>query len=97
MSFGRRLTVIAVILCTAFGLTRLTTNSNQSLLSPLVIEVQTDDDLARLISVIRPRPGEDQFDKIPWQTSLWQARVLAARHGKPILLWEMDGHPLGCG
>ena len=21
----------------------------------------------------------------------------AAKEGKPILLWEMDGHPLGCG
>ena len=25
-----------------------------------------------------------------------QVRQLAARQGKPILLWEMDGHPLGC-
>ena len=31
-----------------------------------------------------------------WLTDLWQARKLAARQGKPILLWEMDGHPLGC-
>ena len=28
--------------------------------------------------------------------SLWQARERAAAEGKPILLWEMDGHPLGC-
>ena len=25
-----------------------------------------------------------------------EARRLAAQKGKPILLWEMDGHPLGC-
>ncbi len=25
-----------------------------------------------------------------------QARKVAAKEGKPILLWEMDGHPLGC-
>jgi hypothetical protein len=29
-------------------------------------------------------------------TSLWEARQKAAAAGKPILLWEMDGHPLGC-
>jgi hypothetical protein len=47
--------------------------------------------------MIRPSDGEDPFETIPWQTSLWEARTLAAKEGKPILLWEMDGHPLGCG
>ncbi len=57
----------------------------------------TQEDAARLRNVIRPLPGEDPFDTIPWETSLWEARVKAAAAGKPILLWEMDGHPLGCG
>jgi hypothetical protein len=57
----------------------------------------TDDDAARLRKIIRPLPGEDPFETIPWETSLWDARVKAAATGKPILLWEMDGHPLGCG
>jgi len=56
-----------------------------------------DDDAFRLSKVIRPLAGEDPFDTIPWLTSLWDARVKAAAAGKPILLWEMDGHPLGCG
>jgi hypothetical protein len=29
-------------------------------------------------------------------SSLWEARKRAAAEGKPILLWEMDGNPLGC-
>ena len=37
------------------------------------------------------------FAQVPWLTSLWEAREKAAAEGKPILLWEMDGHPLGCG
>jgi hypothetical protein len=57
----------------------------------------TEDGAAKLRNVIRPAEGEDPFDTIPWQTSLWDARVKAAAAGKPILLWEMDGHPLGCG
>ncbi len=56
-----------------------------------------DAEYASLLKAVRPAPGEDQFATIPWETSLWDARVKAAAQGKPILLWEMDGHPLGCG
>jgi hypothetical protein len=52
---------------------------------------------ASILKVVRPAVGEDKFDQIPWLTSLWDARKQAAKEGKPILLWEMDGHPLGCG
>jgi hypothetical protein len=51
---------------------------------------------AKLQALIKPGPGEDRWAAIPWLNNLWQARQLAARLGKPILLWEMDGHPLGC-
>ena len=47
-------------------------------------------------ALIKPRAGEDRWAEIPWLTSLWQARKQAAAEGKPILLWEMDGNPLGC-
>lgn len=50
----------------------------------------------RLHALIRPQPGEARWAEIPWMTSLWQARQRAAAEGKPILLWEMDGNPLGC-
>ena len=49
-----------------------------------------------LLALIKPGKDEDRWATIPWLTDLWQARQLAARQGKPILLWEMDGHPLGC-
>jgi hypothetical protein len=54
------------------------------------------DQFSKLQALIKPGPGEDRWAAIPWLTDLWQARQLAARQGKPILLWEMDGHPLGC-
>jgi len=54
------------------------------------------DKLAELQKVIRPSSGEDKWASIPWHVSLWEARKEAAKQGKPILLWEMDGHPLGC-
>ena len=33
---------------------------------------------------------------IPWRTSLLDAQRKAARDQKPIFIWAMDGHPLGC-
>ena len=55
-----------------------------------------DQSFEKLHALISPESGEDKWAQIPWRTSLWQARIDAARQGKPILLWEMDGHPLGC-
>ncbi len=52
--------------------------------------------LQRLHALIKPSAEEDKWAQIPWLTSLWEARKKAAAEGKPILLWEMDGHPLGC-
>ena len=57
----------------------------------------SDAEYASALKAIRPAGGEDKVDQIPWLTSLWEARQKAAKEGKPILLWEMDGHPLGCG
>ena len=50
----------------------------------------------QLHTLIKPRAVEEKWAQIPWLASLWEARQRAAREGKPILLWEMDGHPLGC-
>ena len=62
-----------------------------------VPEQMTAEKQAALLKVIRPCEGEDAFDNIAWLTTIHDARVKAAKEGKPILLWEMDGHPLGCG
>jgi hypothetical protein len=52
--------------------------------------------VAKLHALIKPTDDEEKWSQIPWTESLWQARKRAAAEGKPILLWEMDGHPLGC-
>ena len=33
---------------------------------------------------------------IPWETSLLSAQKMAVEESKPIFIWAMDGHPLGC-
>ena len=57
----------------------------------------TDAETAAVLRTVRPAEGEVLYAQVPWLTSLWEARKKAAAEGKPILLWEMDGHPLGCG
>jgi hypothetical protein len=54
------------------------------------------DQVDKLRALIKPDPDEEKWTQIPWLTDLWEARKQAAAQGKPILLWEMDGHPLGC-
>jgi hypothetical protein len=41
-------------------------------------------------------PKGERWTEIPWETDLIEARRRAAREGKPLLMWVMDGHPLGC-
>jgi hypothetical protein len=56
----------------------------------------TDASRDSLASLIRPSPSEQAWLEVEWQTDILAARKLAAEKGKPIFLWEMDGHPLGC-
>ncbi len=43
------------------------------------------------------RPEKDAaWKSIPWKISLLEAQNLASKERKPIFIWAMDGHPLGC-
>lgn len=53
--------------------------------------------LDALKTLVKPRAEETKWEEIPWRVDLWDARREAARLGKPIMLWEMDGNPMGCG
>ena len=72
-----------------------------SLLATLALNCVADevtvDRMAALQTLIKPRPEETRWDQIPWQVDLWDARRKSALEGKPIMLWEMDGNPMGCG
>lgn len=39
---------------------------------------------------------QEPWRTIPWMTSLLEAQNKAAITQKPIFIWAMDGHPLGC-
>ena len=59
-------------------------------------QAQWSDSQKQLITTIKPTEAESGWQKINWRTNLWEARKEAAKADKPIYLWEMDGHPLGC-
>jgi len=42
-------------------------------------------------------PAEDtMWRQIPWRIELLEAQREAAKQEKPLFIWAMDGHPLGC-
>lgn len=42
-------------------------------------------------------PAEDvTWRRIPWRIELLLAQREAAQQNKPLFVWAMDGHPLGC-
>lgn len=43
------------------------------------------------------QPAEDALWRtVPWETSVLDAQKVAAEQKKPLFIWAMDGHPLGC-
>lgn len=45
---------------------------------------------------IRPSADELRWEAIPWQASFAAGLRAASEQGRPLLLWAMNGHPLGC-
>jgi hypothetical protein len=45
---------------------------------------------------IRPNDKDLTFEIIPWLTTLADGIRAADEESKPLLLWVMNGHPLGC-
>ena len=51
---------------------------------------------AEIRDAIRPSEEENSWKKIGWRNAFWPAVQEARELGRPILLWTMNGHPLGC-
>jgi hypothetical protein len=52
--------------------------------------------LQRWRDFILPEPDETAWEAIPWRESFWQAVLDGHAQRKPVLLWAMNGHPMGC-
>jgi len=45
---------------------------------------------------ITPTQNELAWTRIPWLSSFGEGMIQADAQQKPVLLWVMNGHPLGC-
>ncbi len=48
------------------------------------------------LKFIQPDSREQAYKEIDWRNKFWPAVQEAKQLGRPILLWTMNGHPLGC-
>ncbi len=55
----------------------------------------TDSEFQRLHKLLQP-PADEPWRTIPWKIALLDAQKNAVAENKPIFIWAMDGHPLGC-
>ncbi len=49
-----------------------------------------------LFEACRPRASEERWTEVSWIGELWEGLQKAAREEKPLFIWAMNGHPLGC-
>ena len=53
-------------------------------------------DFDRLLTEIKPQPGESPWREIPWLTNITEARRRAVAEDKPLMIFTAaDGSPLG--
>ena len=54
-----------------------------------------DDAFQKQLAAIVPGEEELAWRSIPWRAEFRTALIEADKLGKPVLLWAMNGHPLG--
>ena len=59
-------------------------------------QVPGAENFEQLAELIRPSNDERKFEEIGWRNQFWPAVLEARKLGRPVLLWTMNGHPLGC-
>lgn len=49
-----------------------------------------------LFDTCKPCAEKEAWTEVAWIGEFWQGRQRAARVGKPLFIFAMNGHPLGC-
>lgn len=45
---------------------------------------------------VLPTEDEERWTEIPWRSTFWDGIQDAREKDRPVVLWAMNGHPLGC-
>ena len=83
--------VVVLVASVAASLTPLSSAAGDALSEGALSESE----LRKLHRQLLPSETEP-WRTIPWKISLLEAQRSAATEKKPIFIWAMDGHPLGC-
>lgn len=63
--------------------------------SPVVAADLSEEQFKHWHASLRPKPNA-LWRSVPWKTNVLDGQRQAAEDDKPIFIWAMDGHPLGC-
>lgn len=55
-----------------------------------------DSSLDRWVTYLAPDDAESGWCSVPWRESFREGVRDSQIEGRPILLWAMNGHPMGC-
>jgi hypothetical protein len=56
----------------------------------------TDANYAKLFEQVHPTAAELGWKTVSWIPAVWDGIVEGQKSDRPILMWIMNGHPLGC-
>ncbi len=67
------------------------------LCAPASAQVElTDQNFAAWRDHLLPSAKDVAWESIPWLATLAEGIIVSDQQQKPLLLWMMNGHPLGC-
>ena len=81
------------IFCSLFGIILAVTASVVT--TSAVAQELTEAEFQELHAELQP-DNSALWRTIPWKISVLSAQQIASDEQKPIFIWAMDGHPLGC-
>lgn len=58
--------------------------------------ILSPDTFSKWRDYLSPAADETRWLEIAWRGSFWEGVQDAQVEGKPVLLWAMNGHPMGC-
>jgi hypothetical protein len=63
---------------------------------PPFVPILAGENLRKWVDYIRPADADLKWERLDWRTELGAAVQEAKALQRPILLWTMNGHPIGC-
>jgi len=90
------LPIFSLVFATTFSACPIAAQQNEAQEIPVAdIEINKDNFL-EWKNYISPTHSELKFLEIPWLSTFEQGILAGDKQSKPVLLWTMNGHPLGC-